>query len=92
MFSFCSYFCIHTGDDYKCNECNHTLINGTRSVIFSINIFDDNIFELDEEFVLTNITTFIPSSSSICVITGSPEQTTVIIADSDHKLLGFLLT
>jgi len=87
MISLCSYFCIHTGDDYRCSTCNRTLINGTRSVIFSINIVDDNIFELDEEFVLTNITTLIPSSSSIRVITGSPEQTTVIITDNDCKLL-----
>ena len=57
-----------------------------RSVIFNINIFDDNILELDEEFVFMDITTFKPSSSSIRVITGSPEQTVVIIADNDCKL------
>ena len=59
---------------------------GMNSVLFDINISDDNILELDEDFMLSNISTFIPSSSSIRVITGSPESTAVVIEDNDCEL------
>ena len=75
-----------TGADYRCNACNRTLVAGTNSVLFDIIISDDNILELDEEFMLSNISTFIPSSSSIRVIMGSPESTAVVIEDNDCKL------
>ena len=74
---------VTVGDDYRCNDCNHTLVAGMRSVSFTINIFDDNILELDEELMLTDISTFFPKSSGIRVITGSPESTVVIIIDND---------
>ena len=74
------------GDDYRCSECNRTLLAGMRSLVFNISIIDDNILELDEYFILTNISTFIPSSSSIHVITGSPENATVMIVDDDREL------
>ena len=75
------------GDDYRCSECNRTLLAGMRSLVFNISIIDDNILELDEDFVLTNISTFFPSSSSIRVIVGSPENVIVTIVDDDCELL-----
>ena len=62
-----------------------------RSVFFPITINDDNILELDEDFMLSNISTFIPSSSSIRVITGSPENTVVLIVDNDCELYEYTL-
>ena len=79
---------MHIGDDYRCNGCNLTLEAGMRSVTFTINIADDNILELDEDFMLTDISTFIPSSSSIRVITGSLENAIVVIEDNDCELCG----
>ena len=52
---------------------------------FPITIKDDSMLELDEDFMLSNISTFIPSSSSIRVITGSPENTIVFIVDNDSE-------
>ena len=71
------------GDDYRCSECNRTLLAGMRSLVFNISIIDDNILELNEYFILTNISTFIPNN--IRVITGSPESTVVTIVDDDCK-------
>ena len=82
------YFYVHIGDDYRCNACNLTLVAGMRSVFFNISIFDDNILELDEDFMLTNISTYIPSNSNIRVITGSLENAIVVIEDDDCKLCG----
>ena len=76
--------CMYVGADYRCDECNRTLVNGMRNLVFSISIFTDNILELDEEFMLTNISTFIPSN--IRVITGSPENVLVTIEDDDCEL------
>ena len=77
---------LYTGSDYRCNACNRTLIAGMSSVLFNIAISDDGILELDEDFMLSNISTFIPSSSSIRVIMGSPESTTIVIEDNDCEL------
>ena len=74
------------GDDYRCNECNRILANGMRNLVFTINIFNDNILEMNEEFMLINISTFVPSSSGIRVITGSPESVIVTIVDDDCEL------
>ena len=74
------------GGDYSCNECNRTLLAGMRSVFFPITINDDNILELEEDFMLSDISTSIPSSSGIRVITGSPENTVVFIVDNDCEL------
>ena len=79
------------GGDYGCNQCNHTLVAGMRSVFFPISVNDDNILELDEDFMLSNISTFIPSSSGIRVITGSPENTVVLIVDNDCELYEYTL-
>ena len=59
-----------------------------RNVFFNISIFDDNILELDEQLMLTNISTFVPSSSNIRVITGGFENTIVVIEDNDCELCG----
>ena len=79
------------GGDYGCNQCNRTLVAGMRNVFFPISVNDDNILELDEDFMLSNISTFIPSSSSIRVITGSPENTVVLIVDNDCELYEYTL-
>ena len=63
---------------------------GMNSVLFNIIITDDDILELDEDFMLSNISTVIPSSSRIRVITGSPETTAVVIEDNDCELFGYV--
>ena len=72
--------------------CSSRLVAGMRSVSFFITISDDNILELDEDFTLSDISTIIPSSSSIHVITGSPESTVVFIVDNDCELYEYTLT
>ena len=91
MKSLHALFCVYAGGDYTCNACNLTLPAKTSSVLFNITISDDNILELDEEFMLEDILTFIPSSSSIRVNRGSPESTTVLIEDNDCELFGYKL-
>ena len=60
------------------------------SVLFNIIITDDDILELDEDFMLSNISTVIPSSSTVSVMRGSPESTAVVIEDNDCELLGYV--
>ena len=62
-----------------------------RSVFFPITINDDNILELDEDFMLSDISTLLPSGSTIEVITGSPENTVVFIVDNDCELYEYTI-
>ena len=52
-------------------------------VPFDIPITDDNVYEGDEDFMLT----IDPSSLPDDVDVGSPSQATVTIVDNDRKLL-----
>ena len=66
------------------------LMAGMNNVSFNIIITDDNILELDEDFMLLNISTVIPSSSTISVMRGSPESTAVVIEDNDCELFRYV--
>ena len=52
-------------------------------VPFNVSITDDNIHEIDENFMLTINATSVPTSVSV----GNPSQATVTIVDDDRKLL-----
>ena len=69
------------GVDYSSGLYNVTIPAGQISVPFNVSINDDNVFEENEEFLLT-IDQF---SSPNSVIIGSPNVTVVIISDSDGK-------
>ena len=63
-----------------------TIPAGQISVAFDVPINDDNVFEENEEFLLT-----INQSSSLNgVIISSPNVTVVIISDNDGKFMQVL--
>ena len=63
-----------------------TIRAGQISVSFDVTINDDNVFEENEEFLLT-----INHSSSLNgVIISSPNVTVVIISDNDGKFMHVL--
>ena len=67
------------GVDYNSGPYNVTIPAGQISVPFDVLINDDNVFEENEEFLLT-----IDQSSSLNgVIIGSPNVAVVIIQDDD---------
>ena len=69
------------GVDYSSGSYNVTIPAGQISVLFDVPINDDNVFEENEEFLLT-----IDQSSSLNgVIIGSPNITVVNISDNDGK-------
>ena len=65
-----------------------TIPAGQISIPFDVPINDDNVFEENEEFLLT-----VNQSTSLNgVIIGSPNVTVVIIQDNDGELLWLLYT
>ena len=67
--------------DYTSGPYSVTFPAGVTSVPFNIPIKDDNIFEYNEIFMLTII-----SSLSTGVQSGNPDQASVHIVDNDGKL------
>ena len=67
--------------DYTSGPYSVILPAGEISVPFNISVNDDNIFEDSEIFMLT-----INSSLPNDVVSGNPDQATVIIMDNDCKL------
>ena len=67
--------------DYASGPYSVILPAGEISVPFNISVNDDNIFEDSEIFMLT-----INSSLPNDVVSGNPDQATVIIMDNDCKL------
>ena len=67
--------------DYTSGPYSVILPAGEISVPFNISVNDDNIFEDIEIFMLT-----INSSLPNDVVSGNPDQATVIIMDNDCKL------
>ena len=67
--------------DYTPGPYSVTFPTGITSVPLNIPINDDNIFENNEIFFLT-----INSSLPTGVMSGNPDQATVIIVDNDCKL------
>ncbi|XP_065900323.1 adhesion G-protein coupled receptor V1-like [Dysidea avara] len=73
------------GVDYSSGSYNVTIPAGQISVLFDVPINDDNLFEENEEFLLT-----IDQSSSLNgVIIGSPNITVVNISDNDAPTTNF---
>ena len=69
------------GVDYSSGLYNVTIPAGQISVSFNVPINDDNVFEENEEFLLT-----IDQSSSLNgVIIGSPNLAIVNISDNDGE-------
>ena len=66
--------------DYTSGPYSVRFPAGVMSVPFSISINDDNIFEDNENFILT-INPLLPTG----VMVGNPGQVTVIIVDNDCK-------
>ena len=67
--------------DYTSGPYSVILPPGVMSVPFNISVNDDNIFEDNKNFILT-----INSSLPTGVMSGNPDQATVIIVDNDCKL------
>jgi len=60
---------------------NVILPAGRTRVSFDISIFDDNVLEENENFILTILAESLPSDIRL----GDPDRTTVIIVDDDSK-------
>ncbi|XP_065899383.1 adhesion G-protein coupled receptor V1-like [Dysidea avara] len=74
------------GTDYSSEPYNVTIPAGQISVPFYVPINDDNVFEENEEFLLT-----IDQSSSLDgVIVGNPNVTVVNISDNDAPTINFI--
>ena len=74
---------ITGGVDYDSGPYTVTFPAGVTSVLFDVPIIGDNIFEVNDRFMLTIRDIALPDS----VIHGSPGQPTVTIWDNDHKQL-----
>ena len=67
--------------DYTSGPYSVTIPAGGTSVTFNVSITNDNILEIDENFMLTINASSIPT----CVTPGNPNQTTVTIVDDGCK-------
>ena len=70
------------GDDYETGPFNVTIPTGEISILFSIPIVNDSIFEANESFILTIDSSTLPSR----VIVQSNCMTVVTIVDDDGEL------
>ena len=69
------------GNDYTSGPYNVMFPAGSTSVLFDVNITNDDIVESNETFSVS----IIPSSVSDQVIMGNPRQSAVTIVDNDGK-------
>jgi len=72
---------IGEGVDYVSGPYNVTIPAGMTRASFNVSIINDSIFEFDENFTLTIISTSHPSNVTMT----DPAQTTVTIVDDDGK-------
>ena len=72
--------------DYTSGPYTVTFPAGQTRIPFIVSINDDNIFEIDENFMLTIDETSLPTG----VFRGNPNQCTVTIVDDDCKSLSLL--
>ena len=70
------------GVDYDSGPYTVTFPARVTSVPFKVSLYDDNILEENENFVLTINQSSLPSGVTI----GNPSMTTVTIVDNDRKL------
>ena len=75
------YLCVHVtgGDDFKSGPYNVTFSDDITSISFDVPINNDNIFEGDEEFMLSIDRSSLPTD----VVVG--DSVTVTIIDDDCK-------
>ena len=67
--------------DYISGPFNVTIPAGQTNASFDVTITDDNIYEENEEFILT-----IDQSSTLNgVLIGSPDTVMIVIADNDDR-------
>ena len=71
---------IGEGEDYGSGPYSVTIPAKATSVQFNVNISDDKVLEMDENFILT-----IDISSSSERVMSTNRETTVIIVDNDGK-------
>ena len=69
--------------DYGSGPYTVTFPAGTTMVQFNVSINDDEIFEGDENFMLTIDPNSLPNDVSVTV--GTPDQATVTIVDNDRE-------
>ena len=67
--------------DYTSGSYNFTIPSGQTTATFNIPINDDNILEIDENFLLIINETALPPD----VTRGNPSEATVTIVDDDRK-------
>ena len=77
--------------DYRSGPYEVTFAAGTTEASFNVSLTDDNIFESNENFMIT----IDPSSLPSDVTVGDPRRVTVIIMDNDgnhyvHELVNLL--
>ena len=71
------------GDDYPSGPYEVTFPAGVTSMSFNISVNDDDIYEDDENFILTINIDSLPDG----IITGSPSAVIMIIRDDDSKCI-----
>ena len=67
--------------DYGSGSYEVTFTAGTTEALFNVSLTDDNIFESNENFMIT----IDPSSLPNNVTVGEPRRVTVIVVDNDGK-------
>ena len=67
--------------DYGSGSYEVTFTAGTTEASFNVSLTDDNIFESNENFMIT----IDPSSLPNNVTVGEPRRVTVIVVDNDGK-------
>ena len=75
-----AYVCIGAGTDFGSGPFDIIFSAGETSVMFNASIIQDNTLESDESFTLS----IDPSSLPNGVTVANPNQTTVIIIDSEY--------
>jgi len=73
---------LHIDDDYESGIYDVTLAAGVISKSVIINIKDDRLLEINEEFEVTILSSSLPST----LISGSPNIALMTIIDDDCKL------
>ena len=69
------------GIDYNSGPYNVTFSAGVTSVSFDVPINDDNVLELNEQFVFTIIASSLPNGFTV----DNPSQVVVTIIDNDSE-------
>ena len=67
--------------DYTSGPYTVTFLAGSTTATFNVPINDDNIYEGNENFILTIDETSLPTG----VTRGTPDEATVTIVDDDRK-------